>query len=496
MSVGKVWLVGAGPGDAGLLTCRGREVLEQADVVVYDRLAGDSVLSLMPAGVERINVGKSGGCHPVPQEEIEKILVAKALEGKKTVRLKGGDPFLFGRGGEEIEALAARGIPYEVIPGISSAIAVPECAGIPVTHRGLADSVHIITAHTREGGLAAQDYAALAHLGGTLVFLMGVSALPEICTRLQKEGWAPDTPAAAVECGTTARQRTLAGTLESLPRRAAEFKLRPPAVIVAGPTVSFAEKFDWHDSLPLWGVKVIVTRPKNRQGRLSRMLRSLGAEVVEFPIIETVPLDTPLPPLDAPWIGFTSASGVEYFFAALERENLDIRCIGSAKIAAVGKGTASALRARGLHVDLIPQISDGAHLAEELASAAGSKKILLFRAENGSPELTSRLRELGADFSEIPLYRTTALPAPFIPRNPDAAVFASASAVRAFRRACPDLAVPFACCIGAQTAAEARRLGYGNIGTAKKAVLEELVETLKEHFRHNQCQALKTHQPE
>jgi uroporphyrinogen III methyltransferase/synthase len=483
MTIGKVWLVGAGPGDAGLLTCRGREVLEQADTVVYDHLAGDGVLSLMPGSAEHINVGKSGGCHPVSQREIEEILVKKALEGRKVVRLKGGDPFLFGRGGEEVLALLAAGIPYEVIPGITSAIAVPECAGIPVTHRGSSTSVHIITAHTKDGGLPLFDCPAPADGSATLVFLMGVSSLPEICSRLYRQGWGPDTPAAAVEWGTTARQRTVIGTLGNFVRKAADADLKPPAVIVVGPTAALAEKFDWHRTLPLWGVKMIVTRPRSRQGRLSRMLRELGAEVVELPVIETVPLQTQLPVLDAAWIAFTSASGVEYFFAALKKEGRDVRSIGNAKIAAVGKATAVALREHGLCVDLIPTVYDGFHLAEELASAAKGAKILLFRAENGAPELTSRLAALGADFSEIPLYRTAALPAPFTPRSPDAAVFASASAVRAFRQACPDVEVPFACCIGPQTAAEARRLGFKNIGIAEKATLEELVNKLKEHYR-------------
>ena len=205
MAAGKVWLVGAGPGDAGLLTLRGREVMERADTIVFDRLVGDGVLAMMPERAEKINVGKEGGRHPVPQREIEKILVEKALEGKNVVRLKGGDPFVFGRGGEEIEALKKENIEFEVVPGVTSAIAAPSAAGIPVTHRGLAASLHIITAHTKEGGIADTDYAALARLGGTLLFLMGASALPDICAALTKAGMSPDTPAAAVGRGTTAR---------------------------------------------------------------------------------------------------------------------------------------------------------------------------------------------------------------------------------------------------------------------------------------------------
>ena len=483
MTPGKVWLVGAGPGDAGLLTCRGREVLECADVVVYDRLAGDGVLSLIPPQAQRINVGKSGGCHPVPQTAIDKILVNQALQGKKVVRLKGGDPFLFGRGGEEMEQLCAHGIACEVIPGVTSAIAAPECAGIPVTHRGRANSLHIITAHTREGGIAEQNYAALAQLGGTLVFLMGVSSLPEICSRLLKEGLAPRTPVSAVQWGTTSRQRRLTGELENFAEKAAQLGLTPPAVIVVGAVADLGETLDWHDTLPLRSVKIVITRPRKRQGRLSRMLRDLGAEVVELPVIETLPLDQALPPLNASWIAFTSVTGVECFFSRLAHEGRDVRSMGTAKIAAVGPATAQALTDRGLCVDLIPQVYDGLHLAKELAERAGSEKILLFRALDGAPELTKELQRHGAPFTEVALYRTVILPAPFVPRDADAVVFTSASTVRAFRQACPDLSVPYACCIGEQTAAEARRQGFKDIGIAPKATLEHLATTLKEYYK-------------
>ncbi|MEG1798914.1 MAG: uroporphyrinogen-III C-methyltransferase, partial [Synergistaceae bacterium] len=209
MSVGKVWLVGAGPGNPGLITLRGRELIDEADVVVFDKLVGEGVLSLIPERAEKINVGKEGGRHPVPQEEIENILVREALAGKNTLRLKGGDPFVFGRGGEEIEALLEHGIEFEVVPGITSAVAAPSAAGIPVTHRGLAASLHIITAHTKDGGIADTDYASLASLGGTLIFLMGASSVPEICKALTEHGMAKDTPAAAVENGTTSRQRRI-----------------------------------------------------------------------------------------------------------------------------------------------------------------------------------------------------------------------------------------------------------------------------------------------
>lgn len=479
MSVGKVWLVGAGPGDPGLLTCRAREVLERAEVVIFDRLVGDGVLALMPRAARCIDVGKEGGRHPVPQREIEALIVREALDGRNVVRLKGGDPFLFGRGGEEVEALLAHGIPYEVVPGVTSAVAAPECAGIPVTHRGLANSLHIVTAHTKEGGIAAQDYDALARLDGTLVFLMGATAIAEICSHLMSRGFATDTPMAAVERGTTARQRALVGTLGDFKRKARDFGLRPPAVILVGTVAALASQFAWRQTLPLRDKKVLVTRPANRQGRLSRMLRDLGAEVVEFPCIAAVPLETKLPPLDGhDWIGFTSATGVECFFARLTAEGRDVRELGAAKIAAVGPATAAALRERGLRPDLIPAVYDGVHLGAELAKRGGS--VLLFRALDGSPELTETLRGRGVDFDEVPLYRTETLAAPFQPADVDAVLFTSASTVRGFKKACPGLEAPLACCIGAQTAREAERLGLKNIRVAARATLEDLVNTLKE----------------
>lgn len=482
MSIGKVWLVGAGPGDPGLLSCRGREVLECAEVVVFDRLVGDGVLALMPRTARCIDVGKAGGRHPVPQHEIESLIVREALDGHNVVRLKGGDPFLFGRGGEEIEALLAHDIPYEVVPGVTAAIAAPECAGIPVTHRGLASSLHIVTAHTKEGGIAAQDYDALARLNGTLVFLMGVSAIPEICSQLLAHGFAADAPTAAVESGSTAHQRTLVGTLGDFERKSRDFGLCSPAVILVGPVAALAGRFSWRQKLPLWGRKVLVTRPAHRQGRLSRMLRDAGAEVVEFPCIATVPLEIKLPPLGChDWIGFTSVTGVECFFLRLAAEGRDVRELGAAKIAAIGPATAEALCERGLHPDLIPDVYDGGHLAEELAGQGGS--VLLFRAFDGSPELTETLRSRGVNFSEVPLYRTETLAAPFQPGGVDAVLFTSASTVRGFKKACPGLDVPLACCIGVQTAREAGRLGLKNIRVAARATLEDLVNTLKEDDR-------------
>ena len=477
---GKVWLVGAGPGDVGLLTLRGREVLEDAEVVVYDRLVGEGVLALIPEGAERVDVGKTGGSHPIPQREIEAILLERAGKGRRVVRLKGGDPFLFGRGGEEAEALAAAEVPFEVVPGVTSAIAVPAYAGIPVTHRDFSSGLRVITAHSKDGGLPDLNFRELARAvkRETLVFLMGVSNLGELCRKLVNADMDIATPVALIERGTTARQRCVTDCLINLMERISEKKITPPAILVVGPVAKLAEQFDWRAALPLNGVRVAVTRPKGRAGRLARMLRDAGAEVLEFPCIEMEALSGSLPLLGGfGWIGFTSVTGVEALFAGLAGEGRDIRELGDAKIAAIGPATAGALRAHGLRVDLMPDIYDGAHLAEELAKAGGS--ILLLRAEAGSPELTDVLRGRGANFSEVSLYRTRYVRAA-LPSDLDMAVFTSASTVRGFSGCAPEgwggLGTVRAVCIGEQTARAAREVGFVHVGTAASATLEALVD--------------------
>lgn len=482
MSCVKVWLVGAGPGDAGLLTLRGREILGRAQTVIFDRLVGQGIFNFIPGDAELIDVGKEGGLHAVPQREIEKILVAKARQGVRVVRLKGGDPFLFGRGGEEAEALLEAGIPFEIVPGVTSAIAAPECAGIPVTHRGLASSLHIITGHSRDGGLAKIDYKALASVGGTIVFLMGVAAMEEICDRLMDAGMSGDTPAAVVERGSAAAQRSVSGILSTLPRDAAAKKIKPPAVVVVGEVASLGERFDWKKYLPLAGQKIVVTRPAEKSGELSGMLRDRGAEVIELPCIKTETTNTVLPErLDYGWFAFTSEAGVRSFFEMLRRSDRDIREIGGAKLAAIGKATAKSLEERGLRVDLIPKKYDGASFGRELGGAVGGERILLLRAEEGNGEFNEELRLAGAAFDEIAVYRTVYESARFIPADIDAALFTSASSVRGFAMACPGTRIAHACCIGAQTAGEAERSGlFGNIRVAGNATLEALIHEAEE----------------
>ena len=488
----KVWLVGAGPGDPELLTLKGRRVLEEADVVVHDRLIGGDVLDYVSPGAELIDVGKSGCRHPIPQNEIEKILIEKAREGKKVARLKGGDPFMFGRGGEEMAALTKEGIACEVVPGVTSAIAVPAYAGIPATHRDYSSSLHVITAHKREDALI--DYEILARLKGTLVFLMGASRLAEISERLISAGMDAKTPAAVIENGTTSSQRQIIDTLDNLPKRAEALDIKAPAVIVIGQVAALGEFLnrracDRHVCLPLTGKRVVVpnvtkkTRETRKErgsgGRLAALLRSRGAEVIEITVSRTEAIDARLPPLSVySWIVFTSAAGVEKFFERLKTDSRDVREIGRAKIAAVGPTTREAVEAHGLRVDLVPPVYDGTALGEALCPVADGR-LLLLRAENGAPELAQILRNKGMSFDEVLIYRT--VPAEINTRElegVDVVAFTCASSVRNFASTRYGIRVK-AACIGEQTAKAAREAGYETY-TAKKATLEDLADIVEE----------------
>lgn len=489
---GKVWLVGGGPSDAGLMTVKGKSVLEQAEVVVYDALVGPEILAGLPAEAEKINVGKRAGRHIKKQEEINQILLEKALEGKRVVRLKGGDPFLFGRGGEELELLAERGVDYEVVPGVTSAIAVPAYCGIPVTHRDFCSSVHIVTGHKRQGQPLSLPFRALAETGGTLVFLMGLTALPEICEGLLAAGMDPETPAAVLQKGTTAEQRALVADLQTLPRRTAEAGIEPPAIIVVGRVCALGRKFAWREKLPLFGCRVVVTRPRARKGTLADRLRELGAQVLEVPTICTPALEPPLPErLEAvTWLVFTSGRGVELFFRRLRQAGTDIRALHRAKIAAIGGGTAAELEKYGLFADLVPEIFDAAHLGAALAARLTAEdRVLIPRAKQGSPVLLEELhRAAGAEVLELPLYDTVYerpgvldLGAEFREHPRTLAVFTSASTVRGLAAAAPDVdwTRVRAACIGRQTAEQAERLGM-RAHTAKQASLDALVQLVLE----------------
>ena len=489
---GKVILVGAGPGDPGLLTLKGKEALSKAQVVVYDRLVSPAILAMMPEKAEKINVGKESAHHLVPQEGINQILLQKALEGKRVVRLKGGDPFLFGRGGEELELLKAHQVPFEEVPGITSAIAVPAYGGIPVTHRDFTSSLHIITGHQRAGKPLTIPFEALVNTKGTLVFLMGVSALPEICKGLLSAGMDPHMPAATIERGTRADQRVTLSTVEKLPADAKEKQVKSPAIIIVGKVCTLSEQFNWFQSLPLTGKHILVTRPKDRAGTLTGRLRELGALVTEFPCIQTIPY-TPCPQMEQEiarisqyaWLAFTSAAGVQALFAMLEEKNLDVRALGNISIAAIGPGTDRELKKHGLRADLIPEIYDGEHLGQELGKIAQGK-VLILRAQWGTSALTDALSAAQVPFEDVKVYETrytcpdSCNPQDILEEKP-LITFTSASTVRGFAAAMgnPDLSGLTGVCIGKQTEAEARKHGMKTI-TAKQATIDSLIDRMIE----------------
>lgn len=497
---GKVWLVGAGPGDHGLMTVKGAEVLSRADVVVYDALVGSSILPLMPEQAEKIYAGKRAGVHTLKQPEINRILLEKAQAGLNVVRLKGGDPFVFGRGGEELELLAENGVPYEVVPGVTSAFAVPAYAGIPVTHRDYCSSVHVITGHRRKDHTYDIDFAALTEAGGTLVFVMGISSLPVITGGLLSAGMEPDTPAAIVEKGSTASQRTILSTLEELESDARKANVVMPAIIIIGKVASLADDFAWREMLPLAGVRAIVTRPRELSSGLAKMLREKGAEAVELPAIRIEPvaenedLDKALRYLRASkyeWVVFTSPSGVRVFMDAL-MEKYDIRSLAYSKIAAIGKGTEKELLKYGIRADMVPTVYDGRTLGAQLAVLLRKgDRILIPRARIGSRELTDELSAVrGVMISDIPTYDTVYTGQDWFDADTEFddpntyALFTSASTVRGFAHAYPDMDFHKvrAVCIGKQTAEEAKRHGM-RTAVSKEATLESLVSRLGDAVR-------------
>jgi uroporphyrinogen III methyltransferase/synthase len=414
---GKVYLVGAGPGDPGLITLKGLQVLRRAQVVVYDHLASPELLKEAPAGAEIIYVGKQAGTHSLPQEDINRLLVEKARAGVTVVRLKGGDPFIFGRGGEEAEALAGAGLPFEVVPGVSAAVAVPAYAGIPVTHRGHASLVTFVTGHEDPAKAeSAIPWENLARSPGTLVFLMGVKNLPDICHRLLEGGCSPGTPAAVIESGTTFKQRTVSGTLGEIAAQAREAGILPPSILVVGEVAALRERLKWWETRPLWGKTVVVTRTREQASQLVQLLAAAGARCLEVPTLEIVPPDD-FAPLDAALakleeydcLIFTSANGVAAFMARLFGRGQDVRALARAKIAVIGPATGEALKDYGLTADLMPT----SFVAEGLAAALADRikpgdRVLLARAEKAREVLPDSLARLGARVEVVPVYRARA----------------------------------------------------------------------------------------
>lgn len=489
---GSVILVGAGPGDAGLMTLRGKQALETAEVVLYDRLVSGEILSLIPDTAVKVDVGKESGRHSIPQHKINELLLRYAREGKRVVRLKGGDPYLFGRGAEELEMLVAENIPFEAVPGVTSAVAVPAYAGIPVSHREFSSSVHIITAHRKNGAAPPFDYKSLAALSGTLIFLMGLGSIEEVSAGLIEAGMAGGTPAALIENGTRPNQRRLVSTVAEVAARSKKERFCPPSVLIIGEVCALADKLDWFSRLPLKGVNVVVTRPKT-EGGLSCGLRALGANVTDFPCIRTEPLpltDTFFDSLAAyGWIVFTSPVGAGIFFEALKARDIDIRSLYRVRFAAIGAKTAAVISGRGICVDYVPQAYNGQALAQGLPLSEGAgTSALLFRAEDGAPELASSLRSRGFSPDDIAAYQTISdsscsaeVREMLTGGAVDFVTFTSASTVQGFTGSIPglDCSGLTAVCIGAETAAAARKHGF-RVLISERAVIEDMIERIKE----------------
>jgi uroporphyrinogen III methyltransferase/synthase len=479
-----VYLVGAGPGDPGLITVRGAEVLARADVVVYDRLSVASLLDLAPPGAERISVGKAPGRASLPQAEINALLVERGKAGEEVVRLKGGDPFLFARGGEEVAALRAAGVPFEIVPGITSAVAVPAYAGVPVTHRGLASTFTIVTGQEGEAGVPV-DWEALARLGGTIAVLMGVAKRAEIAGRLMAGGLPADTPVAAITWGTRPEQRTCRTTLGRLSGEAIE----SPAVMLIGGVASL--DLPWYEQRPLFGKRIIVTRAREQASGLVERLHELGAATVELPVIEIgEPADggealraSAGRVGDYDWVAFTSANAVSRFFAALGAVGADTRALGGRRVAAIGPGTAEALAAAGVRADLVPERFVAESLLEAFPDGPG--RVLLPRAAVARDALPAGLAERGWGVDVVEAYLTAiGQPAPEALAAAAAAhavTFTSSSTVTNYLAVAGDVPVPpVVACIGPVTADTARAAGLTVDVVAAEHTIEGLVTALIE----------------
>lgn len=415
---GMVYLVGAGPGDSGLLTLRGAELLGAADVVVYDALVNTELLGLARAGAEIIYGGKRAGGHTVAQEELNQLLISKAREGKIVVRLKGGDPYVFGRGGEEAEQLADAGLEFEVVPGVSSFVAVPNYAGIPLTHREFCSKITLITGHEDPAKEASSiDWPQVAKTPGTKVVMMGTDRIGQIAETLIKNGMDGTTPVAMVRWGTTGRQRSIEGTLATIGEVAKREGIRPPTVAVIGDVVKLRRKLNWFERRPLLGQRIVVTRARNQAGGLSKKLREQGAEVLEIPTIRIEPPTRKQDVVDAmlelnsyDWLVFTSPNGVTTFFDYFFRRFHDLRDLGGARIAAVGPATANKLKELHLQVDLMPDEALAVSIAEAFTEyeTIENLKICLLRAEVANRDLPDALESLGAIVDDIACYKTVA----------------------------------------------------------------------------------------
>lgn len=414
---GKVYLIGAGPGDPGLLGLKAKECLETADAVVYDRLADPRIIEFCRKDAEMVYVGKASANHTMRQPDINKLLVKLAAEGKTVARLKGGDPFVFGRGGEEAIELLEAGLPFEFVPGVTSAIAVAEYAGIPVTHRHVATSFAVITGHEDPTkGESTINWKGLATAVDTLVFLMGVENIERISSQLIANGRSADCPAAVIRWGTRPEQRTLITTVGQAAADVKATGMKPPAIFLVGEVVKLREQLQWFDNKPLFGKTVVVTRARAQASALTKKLEAQGARVLEVPAIKIVPpadfapLDKAISEIDTyKWLILTSVNGVEYFFDRLLKADKDSRALCGVKIAAIGSATAEALKGYGITADLIPSAYKAEELADALAAdTKAGDKLLLARAKIARNVLPERLRALGAQVDVVTAYETVA----------------------------------------------------------------------------------------
>ena len=435
----KIYLVGAGPGDAGLLTVKALDLIRRADVIIYDRLADESILNYASPNAILIYVGKSSGNHSMTQDEINALLIEHAVEDKLIVRLKGGDPFVFGRGGEEALTLVEHKIPFEIVPGVSSAIAVPAYAGIPVTHRGLATSFAVVTGHEMNDEHSNIRWDKLATAVDTLIFLMGVANLGRITQRLISNGRDPNTPAAIIRCGTRINQRTLITTVERAAADVEREGLTAPAIFIVGNVVKLRDRLQWFETRPLFGQKVVVTRARAQASALSGKLTELGAQCIEVPTIEIVEPTDRYQSLDRALevassfdiIIFTSVNGVEKFFDRLLDKGIDIRSI-RAKIAAIGSATEAALRNHALAADYVPGEFRAEALIKLLRDKVNGKRILIARAEEARSILPIELRRMGATVEVVAAYRTVSAVDRTIDDGVDWITFTSSSTVKNF----------------------------------------------------------------
>lgn len=502
---GKVYLVGAGPGDPKLLTLRGKECLERADVVLFDYLANPAILAHVPDHAERLYVGRRGrGKYPA-QDEITRLLIERAQGGKTVVRLKGGDPFVFGRGGEEAEALASAGIEFEVVPGVTAAVAAPAYAGIPVTHRTLASTVTFVTGHEDPGKPSTGvEWPRLATSHGTLVFLMGMKNLPAIVANLTAEGRSSATPAAIIRWGTRAAQQTVVGTLADIVEKAEAAKMEPPTVIVVGDVVRLRERLNWFERRPLFGKRILMTRAKEQAAELADLLDAYGAEPVEAPTIRIVPpedwtaVDRAIDAVGSyQWVIFTSVNGVDRFMTRLRARGLDARCLAGRQVCCIGPRTAQELEQFGVRADVVP----ADYQAEGVLAALGGQdlkqaRILIPRAEVAREVLPDELRARDAHVDVVTVYRTITPNGDgeewyrqLSDRQIHVVTFTSSSTVRNFvtmlggmERVRPLLQSVLVACIGPITARTAEEFGLTVSIVPGENTIPALVDAIVRHY--------------